>query len=200
MQHQEEQLSAFIDDELDVPSAAIVSRLMEDETRRGQWARYHLIGDVLRDGDAARAHAVSAKVRRALDAEPTLLAPQRWSDMKPATSSPSAAGRAVAAGLAAIGLGGILLVGQAPDRSTTAGLAQTAMPMASPAMPLGTPEPRTVNWDEAVPESAANPQTIEFQRRLNSYLVNFNEQRANLGVPSVHPYVRIVGFEAEPDR
>ena len=40
----------------------------------------------------------------------------------------------------------------------------------------------------------------ELRRRLNSYIVNFNEQRDSLAVPNVHPYVRIVGFEKEPLR
>ena len=44
--------------------------------------------------------------------------------------------------------------------------------------------------------SAALEPVGVYDQRLNGYLVNFNEQRQRLGVPGVHPYVRIVGFEA----
>ena len=48
--------------------------------------------------------------------------------------------------------------------------------------------------------SSAETQAVaaQLQRRLNSYLVNFNEQRAQFTLPNVHPYVRSVGFETEP--
>jgi hypothetical protein len=41
----------------------------------------------------------------------------------------------------------------------------------------------------------AGEAAAELRRRLNSYIVNFNEQRDSLAVPNVHPYVRIVGFD-----
>jgi len=197
MQHQEEQLSAFVDDELDVPPGALLARLAEDETSRRQWARYHLIGDVIRDRAAPLVPDFRARISAAIDAEPTLLAPAAVRLRAPAAQSAPGSARhwGIAASLAAAGLTGVLLVARAPDSvPPTASVAQTQILAPAPQ------QPQVVSWDEGGAPSAANPETVEFHRRLNSYLVNFNEERANLGVPSVHPYVRIVGFESEPER
>ena len=35
----------------------------------------------------------------------------------------------------------------------------------------------------------------ETQQRMNSYVTDFNEQRARQPTPGVHRYVRIVGFD-----
>jgi len=201
MQHQAEQLSALVDDELDGPPGALLARLVEDEASRGQWARYHLIGDVLRDQEAPLAPDLRARISAAIEAEPALLAPAAVR-LAPAPHLP-AAGNArrwgIAASLAAVGLTGVMLVARAPDSSPGMPLAQT--PLVQPTVPSApVAQAQVVSWDEGGALSAATPETVEFQRRLNSYLVNFNEQRANLGVPSVHPYVRIVGFESEPER
>lgn len=196
MQQAEEQLSALVDDELDVPPTAAIGRLLADEARRRQWSRYHLIGDVLRDRDAPLDLDLAGRISAAIDEEPALLAPVALParTTRPAPLPPAQTGRAwaVAAGLAAVGITGLMFAARAPEPApATAPVAQVA-PLV--AVPAGT---QFVTWDPAGTPSTANPQTLEFQRRLNSYLVNFNEQRSNLGVPGVHPYVRIVGFEAE---
>lgn len=196
MQHPEEQFSALIDDELDVVPEALIGRLLDDDASRRQWSRYHLIGDVLRDRDTPLALDLAARIGAALDEEPALLAPAALPSRATLRPAPPAVqpGRAwaVAAGLAAVGVAGFMFAARAPAPVPIAAQVATAV------APAATTE--VVSWDNEGTPSAANPQTIEFQRRLNSYLVNFNEQRAGLGVPGVHPYVRIVGFEADAPR
>jgi sigma-E factor negative regulatory protein RseA len=196
MQAQEESFSALVDGESDGPAGPRITRLLNDEASRDRWARYHLIGDVLRDSAAPLAPDLRHRISAAIDAEPALLAPAARQEAPP-TVTPARAVRhlAVAASLAAVGVLGVMLVARAPSQPPPATLAQAPV---APATLLPVPsaaQPQVVRWDEGGTPSSANPQTIEFERRLNSYLVNFNEQRANVGVPSVHPYVRIVGSE-----
>lgn len=82
----------------------------------------------------------------------------------------------------------------------TARLAQVDTPPAQPAVKPRTTEMKT---DEsrlaAIPVTTVRyeeSQPMQQDQRLDSYIVNFNEQRVNRGVPGVHPYVRIVGYNA----
>lgn len=202
-QHAEEQFSALVDDESELPPAALVDALLDDDAARRRWSRHHLIGDVLRDRDAPLDLGLAARISAAVGTEPALLAPAALPPR--VTQAPPQRRRpwAVAAALAAIGVTGLLLALRAPP-PTPADLplaaapttqAPSLAPVAALAPGAGGAAP-VVHWDDTGTPSATAPGNSEFQRRLNSYLVNFNEQRSNLGVPGVHPYVRIVGFES----
>ena len=200
MQNAQEQISALVDDELDGPADALLERLLDDDAGRRQWSRYHLIGEVLRDRDTPINLGLASRIGTAIDTEPALSAPHNVVPLHRAPSHAGSAGSprgarrawAVAASLAAVGLSGVMLASRVPEPGG-APLAQSA-PVQRAIAPEAV-EPQVVSWDTEGTPSAANPQTLEFHRRLNSYLVNFNEQRANLGMPGVHPYVRIVGFD-----
>lgn len=205
MQHADEQFSALIDDAADVPPERLVAALLDDDVARRRWTRHHLIGDVLRDPDAPIDLGLAARIGAAIDAEPPLLAP---SALPPRAVTPKApASRrpwAVAAAVAAVGFTGLMLAARAPDpRSVEAPLAADQRSGAEMAQAVvDTPgmaaaDTQFVRWDDTGRPSTTDPRSSEFHRRLNGYLVNFNEQRSNLGVPGVHPYVRIVGFESE---
>ncbi len=200
MQYEEEQLSAFVDDELDAPPGAWLTRLVEDRASRERWARYHMIGDVLRDREVRLVPELRDRVAAALADEPTLLAPPASLPARGAGPRASIGRWGLAAGLAAVALLGATFVAREPVQPDL-GVADQARPAAEPLQQFAQVErqPQAVAWEDAGSASAANPQSVEFHRRLNSYLVNFNEQRAGLGVPGVHPYVRIVGFETEPE-
>lgn len=198
MQQAEERLSAFVDDELEGPAGALLERLVDDPAQRERWARYHLVGEVLRNGTAPDMTGFRSRVASAIADEPTLLvppvtlpaarrqsrvAPQRW---------------ALAAGFGAAAVLGAALVARAPvpaDPPLAIVTEPAAVPAGLPADLQGGPLPQQVAWDEQGRPAATLPEALEFHRRLNGYLVNFNEQRASLGVPGVHPYVRIVGFD-----
>ena len=188
MQKHHELLSTVIDGEVGSLDRQTLVTIASDETSRATWARYHLIGDVLRDNLTGVASAsFSERVRAAVDQEPTVLAPGRRNRL---WLTP-VAGFAVAASVAALAVIGIKQMGPSP-LSNTDEIAVVA------------PAP-TVNVAAAPATSVAEtpeilhpvPGTLEKHRRLNGYLVKFNEQRSSLGVPGVNPYVRIVGFESE---
>ena len=72
-----ENLSAWIDGELgDQQARQLPQQLKRDAQLRGNWDCYHLIGDALR---GVQGPDLCAKIRARLDAEPTVLAPQRRS-------------------------------------------------------------------------------------------------------------------------
>lgn len=71
-----EQLSALVDGALSArDSDQLLAALSADEDLRTRWRRYHLIGDALRGEPVGR--NVADRVRAAVAAEPTALAPRR---------------------------------------------------------------------------------------------------------------------------
>ena len=186
MNKQRESLSAMMDGELDDPSQ-VLSSLKSDTEFRGRWARFHLIGDMMRDAIISPAPAkFSEDVGAKVAAEPTILAPQST----PQRALTPRTGFAIAASIAALAVIGIARFSPDEDKLNSDPTLSAALPSA----------PREVRYVE--PEVTApalrekQPEVVYPQRRLNKYLVKFNEQRTNVGVPSVNPYVRIVGFEA----
>ncbi len=72
-----ENLSAWMDGELeDQQARQLPQQLKRDVALRGNWDCYHLIGDALR---GVQGPDLCAKICARLDAEPTVLAPQRRS-------------------------------------------------------------------------------------------------------------------------
>ena len=187
MQNDHETLSTVVDGEVGSLDRQTLVTIASDETSRTTWARYHLIGDVLRDNLTGVTSAnFSEQVRAAVDQEPTVLTPGRghrqW--LTPA------AGFAVAASVATLAVIGIKQMRPSPLNDTDEIAVVAPAPTVNVAIPVtsvaGTPEIL-----HPVPGSLDN------RRRFNGYLVKFNEQRSSLGVPGVNPYVRIVGFESE---
>lgn len=176
----EEQLSALVDDELDAADArSALDTLGTDDALRRAWGRYHLMGEALRAGRDPSARATVVPL------------PERRGRAMPV------AGLAIAASVAALALA-LVLLPAGDDALDAPALADTAPPSAAALASAAAVQPqvRSLVPVEASREPAIAPAGA-YDERLNGYLVNFNEQRSRLGVPGVHPYVRIVGFEAE---
>ncbi len=175
-----ESLSALMDGEAVATDA--IDELLASCDARGTWARYHLIGDAMRDGLPARVDpGLATRVAALLADEPALLAPQR---RRPAFLKPLAA-LAVAASVAGLA---VVTFDRGPDTPAVAAVAPPAAPTPAPPATL-TPVPpvEVVRWAPADAAAAA---------RLNGYLVNYSEQRSTMAVPGVlPPYVRLVGHE-----
>lgn len=70
-----DQLSALIDSELDIESSEhLILSVKSSSDLKASWAQYHLIGDAMR-GDMPLSYDFSERVMRALENEPTILAP-----------------------------------------------------------------------------------------------------------------------------
>lgn len=90
-----EKLSAWMDGELEADYASqLPVQLKRDAGLRGNWDCYHLVGDALR---GVQGPDLCAKIRAQLDAEPTVLAPQRRSTAEKARRIVLSAAASVAA-------------------------------------------------------------------------------------------------------
>ena len=70
-----EQISALIDDEIDIEDAAqLIGMLQSSKQGAEAWSQYHLIGDAMR-GDANLSPNFKQNLMQKIDLEPTVLAP-----------------------------------------------------------------------------------------------------------------------------
>lgn len=174
-----EDVSLLVDGELTPESCReLLDELGQDRDMRRTWARYHLIGELIRGAETAPA---SADDRLPLRQPQVFPIPTAVPRRRPVPM----AGFAIAAGIAALA---VTLVLRAPDGTTPPRL-DLAQGSAAAAPPV------TLAVASAAPEILPAV-SLRNAQRMNGYLVNFNEQRARLAVPGVHPYVRIVGFES----
>ena len=176
-----EDISALVDGEVDDGARApLLDTLSADPAARKAWGRYHLIGDILRTTSLDMRVATSpAQVAARPDAEIIALAPRR-------SLRGPLAGLAAAASVA---MAAILLVNGSGGPAPQAPILASAPPVAE--MQITAQAVATVDAGRDLHLVPAG----SFDQRLDGYLVNFNEQRSRLGVPGVHPYVRIVGFD-----
>ena len=189
-----EVVSALLDGETAHLSEKVLRAAVEDEQSRASWARYQLIGEAVResshlDQQALASSTFAEKVRSQIEAEPTVLAPKSSRERQAPRYLQPIAGLAIAASVAGMAVIGIQQMspseGEAVQPLSVANLDAAEQVLAA----------------SAASDSAETPELEidleEHKRRLNSYLVNFNEQRAGLGMPGVNPYVRIIDFESE---
>ena len=180
-----ESISSWVDGVEPTDNGQPIAALASDADARATWARYHLIGDVLRNENAPYTPSFAQLVAEQIASEPTILMPQ----VAKRPAHRPLLGFAIAASVATVAVLGArqLLPTDVPGGAVEPAVAVVATP--NPVTPVALTEPERT--DDALSDS------FKTQRRLNSYLVKFNEQRSSVGVPSVNPYVRIVGFESE---
>ena len=173
-----EELSALVDGEIAAEEIEpLLDTLAGDSGARRAWSRYHLIGDTLRAHAAEEPHEAAAVVASTVAVPP----PRSW--RLPLSGLAAVAAVAVVAAVLTVGNEGEVGLELAGEQ----GLA--APPMLETLAP-----PPVASISDGLP-AALTPVGV-YDERLNGYLVNFNERRTQLGMPGVHPYVRIVGFAA----
>ena len=183
-----ELISALVDDELDQGSRFILHALQSDEEGKSAWGRYHLIGECLRGHLPAYVDMrIAARINQSLQDTPFPLTSRRYARMLKGVT-----GLAIAASVAAVAILGVRHIGSDP--------AVTAMPPVAyqpPDIQRDYP-PVAVTAGTVQEQPAGNFSAPDnAQSRLNRYLVNYNEYRANAGVQGTLPYVRIVAHEVE---
>ncbi len=203
MREKLELLSAMVDDELDpAEHNSVTDELLHDKELISAWRSYNLIGDAMRE--------ISPNI---------IDSPNPRIFSSPASPQPPNAqphqpryvyGFALAAVIAVAVVVGIRQSGSGDDRpvvvadkpvtSTTTTAAETVA-ASDTVLPEVSEPPTSVVVASSVIEAPAagtvryeEPSRMQPDQRLNSYIVNFNEQRVNVGVSGVNPYVRIVGY------
>jgi len=187
-----EQLSALVDDELTHETSSVIESLLEDSEAKKTWERYHLIGDSLRGHLPERYENTADRVSSVIASEPTILAPRKKSPdiMKPVM------GFAIAASVAAVAIFNVQQAKQIPETGQPV-IAQSSFATSQPSLATSIATPQLVNQQAG---QAQVYQAINVDYRLNRYLVNYNEYRANTGVSTMPPHVRMVANEPEPNK
>ena len=189
-----EKISAFADGELD-PSdhEQVIASLISDPEAHGLWARYHVIGDVLRGEAAAKTPSrLAGRIRESIEGEPTLIEPRkaRWGVLRPV------AGLAIAASVATVAVIEVQDYYKVEQKPGTP-VAQDSRAVERTPTLVAADAPTVVVPTTTVRSNGVQQENYLNDPRLSSYLVNFNEQHSSFGVPGVYPYVRIVGFEVK---
>lgn len=189
-EHKRQQISSLMDDDSVHESSDVIHALGSHDEFRHKWIRYHLIGDCLRGNLPEKIDLKLAdRISQAIAAEPSILAPVRHTTyMKPVL------GFAIAASVAMVAILGLQHTNTDPSLSV-------------PSQPIALQQPVSSNLQVAenytnqgntqqVQQLPASAQ-INAGSRLNRYLVNYNEYRANAGMQGILPYVRIISYETE---
>lgn len=155
-------ISALADGELfDDEAETLLDQLKRNPKDHADWELYHLIGDVLRQPDCVRM-GTSDVIYQRLQAEPTILAPQRRANQNAKWFALSAA-----ASVAAMALVGwmSLQIGEEP-------VPQIAML-------------------QPAPSSTVRPASVS-PEKINEYLLAHQEFSTSPGMQGATPYIRTV--------
>jgi len=197
----EEQISQFLDGELDSAQSTSLIKQLRDQRAAGVWSRYHLIGDALRkDLPNELSQGLAARVSQALDNEPNLFAPNALQVAEsPSTALPAV--EEVAAkpasrfhwgyGLAASAALVVVLslqFGQQSEPGLSATLAQVNAPTAtiSPSIEMSRPQITTVAGIDRPVVKPAPPAVLAEQNPVPGG----HWKRLDLSRPEFSPYVQ----------
>jgi len=177
-----EQLSALVDGELNgVEYGHAVDAINLSPELKQRWMRYHIAADALKKGlpPALLKPDFSARVMRAVDAEPTVLAPRNIS-FKVSPVAKQLAGLAIAASVTAVAVLGVQTWRLPAGAEPAAAVAQAAPPVVNVLAPV-----TTVAADNA-------PLPAHVQSQINQYLLSHHQNA--LAAQRMLPYARIVGY------
>lgn len=196
-----EQLSSFMDGELEQPAGSLLDAVKGDTALQGAWQRYHLIGDCLRGHLPDRINLeLSRNIHTAVASEPAILSPQRPRTFRLQNVLKPAAGLAIAASVAVVAVIGFQSLSPtdigSQQHMTGPSLAVSTTPEPAVQYAADRPPARVVST-EARQAMPVQRQQMDPQYRFNSYLLNHSEYRANTGVQAFTPYVRIVTHDRE---
>jgi len=186
-----DQISAFIDDELSADeSAMLVRRFERDPEARGQALRYTLIGTALRGEllephPAVLRHRIAAALAGAVPVTPRL--PVRWSVVRIARPL---LGFGIAATVAVVAIGVLRAVNNSDPVSSRIVAATVAAPLPLQARDA-VEAPSYV-----VPPEVAEGRVVTPPIRLTNYLMHHSEYASRLSRTSVHSNV----VSAAPER
>jgi sigma-E factor negative regulatory protein RseA len=207
-------LSLLMDGELpSEESARLIRELVKDERLKSEWTRQHRVRDALQGQlNSALDGGFAARVSAAVDAEPTIIAPQPLDAVSREADVPAEvvaipvgrakrsynrplAGLAIAASVAAVSL----LALQVLDGGQGGGLLPASPQLASGtpliAVPAGAGAQLVSSSGTHWSMPAEAERDAELEQRLNMYLSDHMEQAPINGVQGVLPYSRLVGYD-----
>ncbi len=173
-----EWISALADGELaEAELSRALDALRNDRALQSSWSRYHLISDALHGNLESHVDMqLHDRISKALESEPTILAPQSPRKQRPWLRH--VAGLAVAASVSGVAVIGFQQMNNVDTGAPAQTMAEVAQPQNFVRM---TPQPVNV---------AAETNNSE---ELPPYLAEQHEYSVSSGVNGMVPYVRIVG-------
>lgn len=180
-EHIQNNISALVDDELELSELQHLTReLADSEELRRLWGRYQLIGDVIRgERIDPGVLVVAERVRDRLADEPNILAPGRGGELRVAWVKPIA-GLAVAASVAAAV---VVLTPRLPNPALPAAPAVVGI---NSAAAVAYPLRSGTHWDLGKPA---------VESKLNTYLVNHHRHAPAANMQGMLEYASFVGYD-----
>jgi sigma-E factor negative regulatory protein RseA len=170
-----QRISMLMDSDLnarDVPR--LIEKLGSVAQLKTIWARYHMIGDGMRNRTAVFAdEEFASRISKAIQSEPTILAPRHARTTEPATRH-KVVGLALAASLAGL----VVLVGKSVN-DTSDGLYRMAQHDDAPAEVI---DAQAANWNNGGVADA----------QFEDYLLTHNETAVMAGAAGMLPNARLV--------
>lgn len=199
-----EKISAFIDAELKQQDYATLADSMASTTSRDKAQRYLMVSEILK-GQASEVNArnVVDSVSRALQLEPTVLAPIDRKQSHTAGWKTWFAGGAIAASVAMLSLFNLGVIstgpGQAPAQFPGQFPEQFPVTVAvkPPETSLNNPyatamaQPASTQWTTAGQSVSA----AEIEKELNRFLIEHSEYTNQAGMPGMLPYATFVAYD-----
>ena len=172
-----DKISALMDGELDARQAhEQFGRLKQDGELVESWQTFHLIGDSMR-GDRALSPEFNRRIGERLDAEPTVLAPQRSMTPKHAVTYALSAAASVAA---------VALVGWVAFVSNPIATQQEVAKAPVAPAPVVAPSTQLAS----VPSDG----------KMNDFLIAHQEFSPSTSIQGVAPYIRTVSSSQDKGR
>ncbi|NOX09455.1 MAG: sigma-E factor negative regulatory protein [Gammaproteobacteria bacterium] len=182
-----QQISSMVDDELSSQEQELLmSRMQRDPALRQQWARYHMIGDVMRKQRVMHEDdSIASQVAQAISSEPSYQDKHKsaflQSLLKPVL------GLAVAASVAMVSIALVQnMMTQEKSYNAPAMARMDALPVPSPA------------YVQVSDRQSMDVIRLQQNTRLNQYLVNHSEYASSNRVRGMLPYVRVVSSDGKP--
>ena len=143
-----------------------------------------------------RIENIADNVSQAIASEPTVLAPpEKSANRKSSNLMKPVMGFAIAASVAAVAIFNVQQAKQSPETGQPVPvIAQSSIATSQPSLATS---PQLVNQQK---DQAQVYQVKNVDQRLNRYLVNHNEYRANTGVSGMPHHVRMVANEADSNK
>lgn len=182
-----QKISMLVDGELGVAeSSKLIDKILEENELREVWLRYHAAGTLLKsDSGETISSQFSEKIRCAIQAEPTVLAPIQ-TKTKAITTRQTAFG-AIAASVLVFAF----MIGSSPELPTKTPASSVEIASSQPTSSL----PNEVVATSSVMVVKNQDEEVWIQdERLNNYLLKHNEASQSGGVFSVLPYARVVSY------
>jgi|GEM_PF-1095503 len=183
-----ERLSAWLDGELGASEAdALAQRLLRDPDWRSRYIDWCAVGDALRSQEVIGGHSprLCARIARALDSEPALLAPR---------ALPGGARRHIATGFAVAAAAAVLVFVAVPQlRSGSAGAGAGTSADAGTSAGVAVADKVLAAGDPGAPVRNAAAGAHAFNPRLDPYIEAHREVTGTGVMPAAAVYLRFGG-------